>query len=442
MSRNANQLRESFQYFETHRPRERAALAAIISAADDSARTTTREHLEELALLADTAGADIFFQLTQERPKPDVALYLGKGKVEELKKRVEMEKIELVIFDDELSPVQLRNLEKELGVKILDRPGLILDIFASRARTREAKTQIELVQLEYMLPRLTRAWTHLSKQFGGIGTKGPGETQIETDRRLIKTRIAHLKEKLSEIERQHETRRLSRVNELARVALVGYTNVGKSSLLNVLAEDKHSDAFVEDRLFATLDATTRAMQLSQGRKALVTDTVGFIRKLPAKLVASFRTTLSEVVEADILLHVVDVSNPQFEEQMQVVEQTLKELGAQEKPTIIVFNKIDLLADEARASFQALRMRYPHTAFVSAGRGIGLNKLREEIERVITEESFEITVEIPLTHYEIASRLHELGEVTSRTFTDTRVRLSLRVHARNRERVERLLATAA
>jgi GTP-binding protein HflX len=435
-------LKETFQFFETHKLRERCALVTIIPESDEPTRRTSQEHLEELALLADTAGADVLMRITQERPKPDVALYLGKGKVEELKHHVQMLDLNLVIFDDDLSPVQVRNLERELEVKILDRSGLILDIFASRARSREAKTQIELAQLEYMLPRLTRAWTHLSKQFGGIGTKGPGETQIETDRRLIGTRIIHLKEKLREIEKQQVTRRLSRPNELTRIALVGYTNVGKSSLLNVLAADKRSDVFVEDRLFATLDATTRATELSHGRKALVTDTVGFIRKLPAKLVASFRTTLSEVSDADILLHVVDVNSGQFEEQMQVVDETLKDLNAADKPTIIVFNKIDLLRDEERQALQGLRARYPHTAFVSAGRGIGINRLKEEIERVITEGSFEIIVEIPLSHYEIASRLHELGEVRDRIFTDTYVRLTLRVHSRNRERVERLLATAA
>jgi GTP-binding protein HflX len=435
-------LKETFQFFETHKLRERCALVAIIPESDEPTRRTSQEHLEELALLADTAGADVLMRITQERPKPDVALYLGKGKVEELKHHVQMLDLNLVIFDDDLSPVQVRNLERELEVKILDRSGLILDIFASRARSREAKTQIELAQLEYMLPRLTRAWTHLSKQFGGIGTKGPGETQIETDRRLIGTRIIHLKEKLREIEKQQVTRRLSRPNELTRIALVGYTNVGKSSLLNVLAADKRSEVFVEDRLFATLDATTRATELSHGRKALVTDTVGFIRKLPAKLVASFRTTLSEVSDADILLHVVDVNSAQFEEQMQVVDATLKDLNAADKPTIIVFNKIDLLRDEERQALQGLRARYPHTAFVSAGRGIGINRLKEEIERVITEGSFEITVEIPLSHYEIASRLHELGEVRDRIFSDTHVRLTLRVHSRNRERVERLLATAA
>jgi len=435
-------LRENFQYFETHKVRERAVLVTLIPQPNEASRKSAEEHLEELCFLADTAGADVILRITQERPKPDVALYLGKGKVEELKTHIEMLGIQLVIFDDDLSPVQIRNLERELKIKIVDRSGLILDIFASRARTREAKTQIELAQLEYMLPRLTRAWTHLSKQFGGIGTKGPGETQIETDRRLIKSRIIHLKEKLSEIERQQQTRRAGRSDELTRIALVGYTNVGKSSLLNAIASDKNTDVFVENRLFATLDATTRSTELSQGRKALVTDTVGFIRKLPTRLIASFRTTLAEAQEADILLHVVDVSHPQFEEHVAVVNETLKELGANEKPTIMVFNKIDLLSEENRGIIGELKHRYPHAVFISAARGIGVSALKAEIEKVITEDSFEITVEIPLNHYELASRLHELGEVRERIFTDTHVRLVLRVHSRNRERVERLLANAA
>ncbi len=434
-------MKESVRFFETHKARERAAIVTLIRSNDEETRARALEHLSELALLADTAGADVLYRLTQERPTPDVALYLGKGKVEELKKHIEMLEIQLVLFDDDLSPVQIRNLEKELGVKILDRSGLILDIFASRARTREAKTQIELAQLEYLLPRLTRAWTHLSKQMGGIGTKGPGETQIETDRRLVKTRISILKEKLAEIERQHRTRREGRSDELTRIALVGYTNVGKSSLLNTIASGV-SEVFVENRLFATLDATTRAMALSHGRQALVTDTVGFIRKLPSRLIASFRTTLREVEEADILLHVVDIASPSFEEQIEVVYETLRELDAHLKPTIMVFNKIDALSDDRQQITHELRVQYPHAVFVSAERGIGIEQLKNEIEKVITEASFELTVEIPLAHYEIASRLHDLGEVTERVFTETHVRLRLRVHARNKERVERLLATAA
>ena len=397
--------------------------------------------MNELALLADTAGADVLYRMTQERNTPDGALYLGKGKVEELKRHVEALEIQIVIFDDELTPGQLRNLEKELNIKVLDRSSLILDIFASRARTREAKTQIELAQLEYLLPRLTRAWTHLSKQTGGIGTKGPGETQIETDRRLVKTRISVLKEKLVAIEQQHSTRRAGRSDELARISLVGYTNAGKSSLINVLTAGD-SNVFVENRLFATLDATTRAVEFAHGRRALVTDTVGFIRKLPPKLIASFRTTLSEVQEADILLHVVDLANPQFEEQIEVVNGTLQELGAHLKPTIMVFNKLDALDEDRKFLVAELRGRYPHAVFISAQRGIGIERLKSEIEKVITESSFELTVEIPMAHYDIATRLYELGEVSERVYSDTHVRLRLRVHVRNKERVERLLAMAA
>lgn len=432
--------RGSDKFFETHKARERAAIVTLIRSNDEETRHEALEHLSELALLADTAGADVLYRMTQERATPDGALYLGKGKVEELKKHVTMLEIQLVIFDDELSPVQVRNLEKELNIKILDRSSLILDIFASRARTSEAKTQIELAQLEYLLPRLTRAWTHLSKQHGGIGTKGPGETQIETDRRLVKTRISRLKEKLGEIARQHETRRGGRNDELTRIALVGYTNAGKSSLLNTLADG--SNVFVENRLFATLDATTRSVDFAHGRHALVTDTVGFIRKLPPKLIASFRTTLSEVQEADVLLHVVDIASHQFEEQIEVVNETLRELGSHLKPTIMVFNKLDLLDEDRKYLISELRERYPHAVFISAQRGIGIEHLKSEIEKVITESSFELTVEIPMEHYDIASRLHELGEVRERIFTDTHVRLRLRVHVRNKERVERLLATAA
>jgi GTP-binding protein HflX len=256
------------------------------------------ESLTELALLADTAGAEVVGRITQDRDHPEPATYIGKGKVEELHQRLKNETIPLVIFDDDLSPAQVRNLERLMECKVLDRSGLILDIFASRAKSSEAKTQVELAQLEYLLPRLTRQWTHLSKQFGGIGTKGPGETQIETDRRLIHTRISHLKEKLERISQQRVTQRQGRTKH-TRTALVGYTNVGKSTLLNLLAG---SDVFVENRLFATLDPTTRIVPLDSAVSILMTDTVGFIRKLPHHLVASFKSTLEEITEADILLH--------------------------------------------------------------------------------------------------------------------------------------------
>ncbi len=432
-------MKESFQHFETHTQREKAAIACIIRSTKAQARAEATDHLDELERLADTAGADVLLRMTQERPLPDGAMYLGKGKVEELKQHVEMLELQLVIFDDELSPVQVRNLEKELGIKVLDRPGLILDIFASRARTREAKTQIELAQLEYFLPRLTRQWTHLSKQYGGIGTKGPGETQIETDRRLINTRISKLKEKLELIKRQHEIRREGRSDELARVALVGYTNAGKSSLLNVLAS---SEVFVEDRLFATLDATTRSVTLSNGQNILTTDTVGFIRKLPPKLVASFRTTLEEVEEADILLHVVDAGSKDIEEHIAVVKATLEDLKVADKPTILVFNKTDLVPKEERYKIEDLASNYPHSVFISAQHGYGITTLKDEIITILTESSSEMIVEVPMNHYEIASKLHEIAEVKERKYTENSVLLKLLVHRRNLSRVERLLALAA
>ncbi|MEP7234857.1 MAG: GTPase HflX [Ignavibacteriota bacterium] len=432
-------MKETFEYFSNTKERERAAIVMLIRSNTESARHEASEHLDELERLADTAGADVLLRMTQEKQLPDGALYLGKGKVEELKKHVEMLSLQLVIFDDDLSPVQVRNLEKELEIKVLDRSGLILDIFASRARTSEAKTQIELAQLEYFLPRLTRQWTHLSKQYGGIGTKGPGETQIETDRRLINTRISKLKEKLVSIERQQETRREGRSDELARVALVGYTNTGKSSLMNVISA---GEVFVEDRLFATLDATTRAVVLSHGRKILLTDTVGFIRKLPPKLIASFRTTLAEVEQADILLHVVDVGYSELEDHIAIVDQTLEELGANGKPVIMVFNKTDLVPKEDRYKFEELQANFKHSVFISASKGVGIASLKSEIEKVIAESSSDMTVEVPLGHYEIASRLHELAEVKERKFGDKSVVMKLSVHHRNLARVERLLAKAA
>src|SRR4030042_6454353 len=278
---------------------ERAILVALNT--KEIKREMVEEHLEELEELAITAGAETVIKIIQEKYSFDPAFYIGKGKAEELSSLVEINNIDLVIFDDDLSAVQLRNLERLINRKIVDRSGLILDIFASRAKTKEAKTQVELVQLQYLLPRLTRAWTHLSKQYGGNGKKGPGETQIETDRRLIRNRISHLKEKLKKIESQRETQGKNRENFL-RISLVGYTNAGKSTLFNTLTD---SDVFAEDKLFATLDSTTRMLNLNNSRM-LLSDTVGFIRKLPPNLIASFKSTLNEVRFADLILHVIDI----------------------------------------------------------------------------------------------------------------------------------------
>lgn len=295
----------------------------------------TKEYLDELAFLVETAGGLVEKNFTQKMLKPERATFVGTGKLEEIKAYVKSEEIDTVVFDDELSPSQLRNIDRELGVKVLDRSNLILDIFASRAQTAQAKTQVELAQLQYVLPRLTGMWTHLERQKGGIGMRGPGETQIESDRRIILNKISLLKERLRNIDKQNETQRKNR-GQLIRVALVGYTNVGKSTIMNMLSK---SEVFAENKLFATLDTTVRKVVI-ENLPFLLSDTVGFIRKLPHHLVECFKSTLDEVREADILIHVVDVSHPNFEDQIHIVNETLKDIGAIDKDMILVFNKID------------------------------------------------------------------------------------------------------
>lgn len=314
---------------------ERAVLVAL--ATREQPEEKAREYLDELAFLADTAGAVTVKTFIQKCEYPNPRTFVGKGKLEEIKQFVEANDIGFVVFDDDLSTKQVSNIERELQVKILDRTSLILDIFARRAQTAHAKTQVELAQYQYMLPRLTRLWTHLERQRGGIGMRGPGETQIETDRRIILDKIARLKQELASIDRQKALQRKNR-GKLTRVALVGYTNVGKSTIMNLLSK---SDVFAENKLFATLDTTVRKIAIDN-LPILLTDTVGFIRKLPTHLVESFKSTLDEVREADVLVHVVDISHPNFEEQIQVVEQTLREVIGKDAdtPVILVFNKID------------------------------------------------------------------------------------------------------
>lgn len=321
------------KFYDTAPKPERAVLVGIIT--PGTTELQQKEYLEELAFLVDTAGGITEKVFTQRMQKPDRATFVGTGKLEEIQTYVKAEEIDIVVFDDELSPMQLRNIENELKVKVLDRSNLILDIFARRAQTFQAKTQVELAQLQYLLPRLTRMWTHLERQKGGIGMRGPGETQIESDRRMIKEKISLLKDRLKEIDKQNETQRKNR-KELVRVALVGYTNVGKSTIMNMLSK---SEVFAENKLFATLDTTVRKVVL-ENVPFLMSDTVGFIRKLPHHLIECFKSTLDEVREADILMHVVDISHPNFEDHMQTVNETLKDLGAIDKETITVFNKID------------------------------------------------------------------------------------------------------
>jgi GTPase len=402
-------------------PRERAIAVGVGN------RTYTREesleHLEELAFLAETAGADVLYKIYQDRDKPDGATAIGKGKVEEIKEIIAEDGIVLVIFDDELTPAQMRNLSRELDVKVLDRTGVILDIFASRARTHEAKIQVELAQLQYLLPRLSRMWTHLSKQFGGIGSKGPGETQIETDRRIVRDRIAFLKDKLATVATQKAEQRKGR-DTMRRFALVGYTNAGKSTLMNALSG---AEVLVENKLFATLDTTVRTVELhgdTVQQSVLLSDTVGFIRKLPAHLVASFRSTLAEVLEADVLLHVVDVSHTQFREQIKAVEETLESIGAGNKPTIMVFNKIDALAD--LDLIHALQTDYANSVGVSAQRGINISTLQEIMLRMGDDRHTTMHLLVPYDAMRSVAHLYEMGSVLQRTDRDDGVELTVQV----------------
>ncbi len=380
-------------------------MAAILPTQD---KWEVDEGLKELEMLAKTAGAEIHGRFIQNIRKVNSATYIGKGKVAEISEAVDKKKMDLVIFDEDLSSVQVRNLEKSIKVKIIDRTALILDIFASRAKTATAKTQVELAQLEYLMTRLTRQWTHLSRQKGGIGTKGPGETQIETDRRLIGRRISVLKERLGKIERQRNSQRKGRSLE-TRISLVGYTNAGKSTLMNSLAD---AQVFAEDQLFATLDSTTRKVAIDGNRHALLTDTVGFIRKLPHGLVESFKSTLDEVRDSDVLLHVVDCSHPNFEGHIKVVNSTLKELGAHEKPTLLVMNKIDAIEDKLILS--GLSSRFIDAVFISAFRGIGLETLRSRMNEIILQHSTEKIALIPVAEGALIAKMHRICDVVDQS----------------------------
>ena len=352
-------------------------------------REEVAEHLEELAFLATTADAINKRTFVQSLERPDTRTFVGSGKLQEIKEYVEEAEIDILIFDDELTPTQLRNIEREIPErKILDRPNLILDIFAQRARTAHAKTQVELAQYQYLLPRLTNMWTHLQKQKGGIGMKGPGEKEIETDRRIIRDRIAHLKKELKAIDKQMVTQRGNR-GALVRVALVGYTNAGKSTLMTLMSK---SDVFAENKLFATLDTTVRKVVL-QNLPFLLSDTVGFIRKLPHQLIESFKSTLDETRESDLLLHVVDVSHPQFEDHLAVVEKTLAEIGSDDKPTMIVFNKVDRIEVEpfgpTKEDIMAgIRERFERSdrqvIFISAKEKWGMDEMREVVFEAVKE----------------------------------------------------------
>jgi GTPase len=369
------------------------------------------EHLEELGRLTDTAGAEVVGSLQQRLDSPHPKFFLGEGKVGELRELIAEKRATLVIFDEELSPAQGKNLEDSLKTRVMDRAELILDIFATRARSSEAQMQVELAQLQYMLPRLKRMWTHLSRIRGGIGFRGPGETQLETDRRLIGRRIGDLREKLDVVARRRETQRKSRSEEFT-AALVGYTNAGKSSILAALSG---SDLFIEDRLFATLDPSTRAVELEPGMKALVTDTVGFIRKLPHHLVASFSATLEEATTADVLLHAIDASHPGWEEQKEVVEDVLRQLGLDERPTILVFNKMDRLTHGEEKAFRnrAAALFEEPTVFTSAVEAEGLSELKDLLLSELRKQRPEVFVQIPYSDGEALATVYREGEVLRR-----------------------------
>lgn len=409
---------------------ERAMLVALQTR--NVNRELTEEHLSELEELADTAGADSIFKIIQSKNSIDSAFYIGKGKAEELAQLIELNGIDLAIFDDDLTPVQVRNLEKLFNRKIIDRSGLILDIFALRAKTKEAKTQVELAQLEYMLPRLTRAWTHLSKQYGGIGTKGPGETQIETDRRMIRTRISHLKEKLKSIESQRETQSKGR-KDFVRISIAGYTNAGKSTLFNLLTK---SEVFAEDKLFATLDSTTRTVNFDTKEKILISDTVGFIRKLPAHLVASFKSTLNEVRDSDIILHLIDLSHPYYEDHLKVVEETLKEFDSEHKKEIKVFNKVDTVSDKSVIEY--VRNKYHSSVIISAQKGINISSLKKMIEDLIEESFVEEEIELRIEQTKLASQIHDLAEVISVKYNHDTVLFKFKANKENSEKIKKIL----
>jgi len=412
--------------------KEKAILVALKT--KDISKETVSEHLDELEELAYTAGADTVFKIVQDKQAMDSAFYIGRGKAEEIAQLAELNDISLVIFDDDLTPVQIRNLEKLINRKIVDRSALILDIFAGRAKTKEAKTQVELAQLQYMMPRLTRAWTHLSKQFGGIGTKGPGETQIETDRRIIKERIALLKDKLDKIESQRITQTRKR-KDFVRISLIGYTNAGKSTLFNMLTKE---NILAENKLFATLDSTTRTLELEKNLNVLISDTVGFIRKLPHHLVASFKSTLNEVRESDILLHIIDISNDYYEDHIEVVNSTLKDLECAKKQVIKIFNKIDLVQDKNK--IQYLYNKYPDSLIISAFKGINISSLRNKIKRIITDEFSQKRIKLKITDSKLISLIHSLANVTEIKYTNEFAEISYTAKPESEEKIRRALKT--
>ena len=409
---------------------ERCILVGIVL--PDQSKWEVIDHIDELRALAETSGAEIVESFIQNKTKPDAAYFIGKGKLEELALYIEMQEIDIVIFDDELSPAQVKNIENILKVKVIDRAALILDIFANHARTNEAKVQVELAQLNYLLPRLTRQWQHLSRQVGGIGTKGPGETQLETDRRLVRTRISNLKKQLEKISNQMKTQRQQR-STMFRAALIGYTNAGKSTIMSALT---NADVLIENKLFATLDTTVRRLELNSRTEILLSDTVGFIRKLPHHLVASFRTTLAEALEADLLLHIVDITHPAYKDQIDVVNQILDDMNLEKTNLLLVFNKVDALKN--RGLLDQLRYDYPNALYVSGRRHIGINGLKKRLLEIL-ENQYETT------HFQLRHdsgiplhQFHTLGKVLEERFDEEYLYLDIKYPIENKSKINALL----
>jgi len=417
-----------------------------------ASRFALEDSLAELMLLTETAGGEVLDTVVQERQKLDPAFFVGKGKLEEIKSLSRRKGANIVIFDDDLSPAQVYNLETELDIKVIDRSWLILDIFAKRARSKEAKTQVELAQLKYLMPRLTRGWTHLSRQEGGIGTKGPGETQLEVDRRRIKAKIQELEKSLTKIDKERVVQRKKREG-LFKVTLVGYTNVGKSTLFNRLTQ---STAFVEEKLFATLDSTTRLLKIpenarlsevrsivSEEAKVVVTDTVGFIRKLPHHLVASFKSTLDEVKMADLLLHVADVSHPDYHQHIDKVNQVLSELESLNKPTMMVYNKIDRLPSHSdlqeRSTLSCLPFPESNDSgnFVSAEKEIGISELIERIMSFALADWAEAWLFLESGNSDLLPRIYRYGVVTESRFEKDGISLKIRGKRENLKKLSQL-----
>ncbi|MBD3226251.1 MAG: GTPase HflX [Caldithrix sp.] len=405
---------------------ERCVLVGIVQ--QQQTRWEVIDHLDELKALAQTTGAEVLDSVIQQRTAPDAAYFIGKGKLEHIACIVDEKEAQIVIFDDDLSPAQVKNIESILPVKVIDRSALILDIFARHAQSREAKVQVELAQLNYLLPRLTRQWQHLSRQVGGIGTKGPGETQLETDRRLVRQRIANLENRLEQINRQRATQSQKRDTRF-RAALIGYTNAGKSTLMNCLT---NATVHTKNELFATLDTTVRRLTLDNQAEVLLSDTVGFIRKLPHHLIASFRSTLAEAMNADILIHVIDISHPHFEEQIRVVKNILSELDTSETRSLLVFNKMDSIP--SNGLLQQIKSRYPNALFLSARRHIGVNQVKQRLQSIM-EESFE-TKQIKLNYKfgDAEYLIHPLATVLDKSYDEQYLYLTIKYPRENKEKI--------